>query len=678
MSTSPDSVTYPAQTHGVLGLPDPVANTTVGVGSSPINQWGTTSGGGLSPISAFSVLANTGTASATPSGTVLDPANFIVNTPGTISTSGTVASINVTAADGYRIAGQVAFTIDANGNVSAGFHAGENNVGILNTFIGQQAGQYNTTGGENTYVGQIAGQYNTTGIMNTAIGEHAFGYDQTGSYNVFVGNDSGRNSGNSSMNVAVGKNALYCGGGGKNTVIGSFAYFNNNWHVAVGGSVTSGDTVQLTFTGSYTGSPQTISVTTTGLTLAQITDALRTAYNANATVWRSGTTGCFVQDSTNLVFSFPPSDAMVVTGNVTGAATETLTIAQGPTSDTANIAIGYGAMPAYYLTTGNTNIAIGENTLYSATSANFNIAIGSQAGYATTTATRNILIGDSAGAALTTSGSNVIIGPQAGTLTTGANGTLIGYRAGWKLTTGNNNTVVGHNALTNATTAANNTVVGMSAMGSGAATGQQNAVFGYTALQNQASSLSFTTAIGAQAMASYTGNDNNTPNANVAVGFATFNGSSGSGVRNTVVGGKSANVMTSASDNTFVGNQTGLVVTTGGNNTIIGSQVAKTTLATGTGNILIGVDSNTDTASSSTSNTLQIRGSGASVTPVIQATGINGLNPKVAIAAGTGAVAPVAGTDIPDKTFMAWKNTGDGTVKLYFNDGGSLKSVALT
>lgn len=33
--------------------------------------------------------------------------------------------------------------------------------------------------------------------------------------------------------------------------------------------------------------------------------------------------------------------------------------------------------------------------------------------------------------------------------------------------------------------------------------------------------------------------------------------------------------------------------------------------------------------------------------------------------------------DIPASVSMVWKNTGDGTVKLYYNDGGTLKSVAL-
>jgi hypothetical protein len=34
--------------------------------------------------------------------------------------------------------------------------------------------------------------------------------------------------------------------------------------------------------------------------------------------------------------------------------------------------------------------------------------------------------------------------------------------------------------------------------------------------------------------------------------------------------------------------------------------------------------------------------------------------------------------NIPAGVSEVWKNTGDGTVKLYYNDGGTLKSVTLS
>jgi hypothetical protein len=41
------------------------------------------------------------------------------------------------------------------------------------------------------------------------------------------------------------------------------------------------------------------------------------------------------------------------------------------------------------------------------------------------------------------------------------------------------------------------------------------------------------------------------------------------------------------------------------------------------------------------------------------------------------AVGPTA-ADIPPGTSRVWKNTGDGTVKLYYNDAGTMKSTALS
>ena len=43
----------------------------------------------------------------------------------------------------------------------------------------------------------------------------------------------------------------------------------------------------------------------------------------------------------------------------------------------------------------------------------------------------------------------------------------------------------------------------------------------------------------------------------------------------------------------------------------------------------------------------------------------------------TSAAAPTV-TDIPDGEFRIWKNTTAGTVRLYANDSGTLRSVQLT
>jgi hypothetical protein len=55
---------------------------------------------------------------------------------------------------------------------------------------------------------------------------------------------------------------------------------------------------------------------------------------------------------------------------------------------------------------------------------------------------------------------------------------------------------------------------------------------------------------------------------------------------------------------------------------------------------------------------------------VAEQSGLELINVKSAASAPTT-------TNIPAGVAEVWKNTGDGTVKLYYNDAGTLKSVAL-
>jgi Pectate lyase superfamily protein len=52
------------------------------------------------------------------------------------------------------------------------------------------------------------------------------------------------------------------------------------------------------------------------------------------------------------------------------------------------------------------------------------------------------------------------------------------------------------------------------------------------------------------------------------------------------------------------------------------------------------------------------------------------VQPFVGVVARSGGSDPTT-TDIPSGKFMVWKNTGSGVVKLWYNDGGVMKSVAL-
>jgi hypothetical protein len=367
----------------------------------------------------------------------LNPANFIV-AGGTISTSGTLATINVTSSNGYQINGAVAMNISASLNaVSLGFGAGAVNVGGLNTFIGDHAGAANTSGGENTFVGQIAGYAITTGSYNTALGEHAMGTETTCTFSTAVGNDSQRNYISLGNNTSVGKNALYVGGGQNETAIGAFAKQGNGASIQLGGTPTTGDVCSLTFTGSFSGSPQTVSYTVqVSDTLANIATGLYTAIQANSTVYAliGNGSGSGVNDNSNIVLNWfaYACGAITLTFAATGASTETALIGNGSVG-VNNVALGASAMYAAYHTTGAYNIAVGKNSLYWLTSGSNNTAIGQGAGNAITTGSFNTLIGNNAGLLITAASGALAIGQSALSSSTGP-----GYSV-----------AVGHQALQN-------------------------------------------------------------------------------------------------------------------------------------------------------------------------------------------------------------------------------------
>ena len=66
-----------------------------------------------------------------------------------------------------------------------------------------------------------------------------------------------------------------------------------------------------------------------------------------------------------------------------------------------------------------------------------------------------------------------------------------------------------------------------------------------------------------------------------------------------------------------------------------------------------------------------------SIDAINTATPVVAINGKVSVQAVTSAAAPTAGTDILAGMSMVWKNSTDSTVKLYYNDAGTFKTVAL-
>ncbi len=100
-------------------------------------------------------------------------------------------------------------------------------VGVDNTFVGLDAGNFATTGQGNTAVGARALDANITGNFNTATGQDALASNTTGSFNTAIGSSALRFS-TSSANTAIGSSALRSNmTGSQNTATGEGALSNN-------------------------------------------------------------------------------------------------------------------------------------------------------------------------------------------------------------------------------------------------------------------------------------------------------------------------------------------------------------------------------------------------------------------------------------------------------------------
>jgi hypothetical protein len=428
---------------------------------------------------------------------------------------------NVTDVAGYMQAGQSIISVNniANGPTRVGIGAGAAQAAgppasdIMLTAVGWRAANVATGGFENTAVGTLALATMTGQNANTGIGVGALMLDPSPSGSTGVGNDVMRNTWNTQSCTAIGYYALAAGAPKNNTALGAYAQNGNSTSVIVGGTATAGDALQLTFAGSFTGSPVTVSYTVAGgNTTTQMATGLINAINTNSTLL--AVPGRFLAVAATPAANYFGIQwngtsllglTVTTTANVTGAATETLTIGTGNLGQNL-IAIGFQAMQGLALTTASSCIAIGNNALSALTTGAGNTAIGRSALLATTSGQQNTAIGDLALTKNTTGVFNVALGQNTGaTNDVGFNNTLVGVNAGtagngagFKLnalfgsgagqgiTTGASNTIIGAmNTATSqsqVTTGGNNVAIGAGAsVASQTATGQlsiQNAIYG--------------------------------------------------------------------------------------------------------------------------------------------------------------------------------------------------------
>ncbi len=364
-----------------------------------------------------------------------------------------------------------------------------------NTFVGQGAGQSNTTGRFNTANGADALFSNTIGLSNTAHGYRALLSNTTGNQNTANGALALKSNTDGYNNTANGAFALESNiDGYNNTATGAFALESNI------------DGYNNTANGAFA-----LKSNTTGES--------NTATGINALL--SNTTGR----------SNTANGVQALSYNITG------------NRNTAN-----GAFALNINTTGDNNTANGYDALYSNTTGDNNTANGYDALYSNTTGNRNTANGYLALRSNKTGNSNVAFGAHAlYSNTASSNLVAVGDSALYSNTGGVGNTALGSKSLSTNTTGVNNTATGAGTLRFN--NGNSNTAFGFQALEDNQDGNN-NSAFGYQAL-----NKNTAGTQNTAIGSAALFGNT-SGSENIAIGDAAGTSNKTGSRNTFVGKNT--------------------------------------------------------------------------------------------------------------------------
>jgi len=164
-------------------------------------------------------------------------------------------TVQLDAGDGFSIKDSTGATErlrvdEATGNLSRNGALFVHTTGLLNTFVGLNAGNLTTTGSFNSAFGRGALFYNTTGDNNSAVGLQALIDNTTGDSNSAVGVSALQSNTTGDSNSAVGAGALQSNSTGfRNSAVGLQALVTNT----TGGnnSAVGGYALRFNSTGSY-------------------------------------------------------------------------------------------------------------------------------------------------------------------------------------------------------------------------------------------------------------------------------------------------------------------------------------------------------------------------------------------------------------------------------------------
>jgi hypothetical protein len=345
---------------------------------------------------------------------------------------------------------------------------GEGNVGI-----GDQALLSNTTGGANTAVGSSALRNNTTAIGNTAVGYLALYSNVTGSGNTAVGEASLltntgfnntalgfatlQNNTTASNNTALGIQALYGNTTGNNNTASGYLALENN---TSGGSNTAfGYNAGLTNT---TGASNTLLGSGADVSANNLSNA--TAIGAGAIV--SASNSIVLGNNANVGIGISaPAQKLDVNGRVR---IENLPVNADDNLVTANASGDLSVRSASSLITpawslsGNAGTSYGTNFIGTTDGEDLQIRVRNfQAGVIEGGGNINTGLGFQVLSSNTSGNSNVAIGYQAlAANTSGTFNASSGYLSLSSNTTGNSNTAYGSYTLVSNITSAGNTAIG--------------------------------------------------------------------------------------------------------------------------------------------------------------------------------------------------------------------------
>ncbi len=251
------------------------------------------------------------------------------------------------------------------------------NYGTQNTFAGQYAGNFSTTGsGLNTGVGVSALRNNTDGSANTAAGAGTLSLNTTGSHNTSVGASALGNNTTGSQNTAVGADALHENTVGEsNTAFGMSAL---HWNTASDNTAIGARALKMNTTGSSNTAvgDGALQGNETGSRNAALGDGALFANTAGG--WNTAIgSGALASNST--------SDGNTAVGH------SALTATTGIGSTGYNTAVGVDALDQN--TTGHSNTAVGSAALHTNATGTKNTALGIDADVSTGDLTNATAIG---------------------------------------------------------------------------------------------------------------------------------------------------------------------------------------------------------------------------------------------------------------------------------------------